>query len=190
MNDNILKKEFNKKDVDRLRNIIKGKAKERTGSGIGYTKEEKFYNEGDVWEENGRTWTIKDGIKQNITKLDKFKTAAVPLFCPSCNKIMNKQLDPHYFKAHGACLDCIKIKETKLKTEGKWGEHTKDTHNKEIDKLIQEYTQFIRSKMNESNEGFITESGEVEKWIGGINKERAEEALREGIEYLEGLKKD
>jgi hypothetical protein len=33
---------------------------------------------------------------------------------------MNKQLDPHYFKAHGACLDCVKKKETKLKTEGKW----------------------------------------------------------------------
>ena len=35
----------------------------------------------------------------------------------------------------------------------------------------------------------ITEAGEVEKWEGGINKERAEEALREGIEYLKGLKK-
>ena len=32
-------------------------------------------------------------------------------------------------------------------------------------------------------------SGEVEKWDGGINKERAEEALREGIEYLKSLKK-
>ena len=44
-------------------------------------------------------------------------------------------------------------------------------------------------KMNMSNDGFVTESGEVEKWVGGINKERAEEALREGIEYLKNLKK-
>ena len=42
--------------------------------------------------------------------------------------------------------------------------------------------------MSESNSSFVTESGEVEKWIGGINKERAEEALLEGIKYLESLK--
>ena len=189
MSDNILKKEFNKKDVERLRNLVKGKSGKRTTQGIGYTKKQEFHKEGDIWEENGRKWTIKDGIKQNITKLDKFKKAAVPLFCPSCNNIMNKQLDSHYYKAYGACLDCIKVKETKLKTEGKWEDHTKTTHNKEIDKTIEEYTQFMKMKMSESNDGFVTEAGEVEKWKGGINKERAEEALREGIEYLKSLKK-
>ena len=189
MKDNILKKEFNKKDVERLRNLVKGKGSERTGQGIGYTKKEEFHKEGDIWEENGRTWTIRDGIKENITKLDKFKKAAVPLFCPSCNKVMNKQLDPHYFKAYGACLDCVKIKETKLKTSGNWDNHKKEVGNKEIDKLIEQYKSFMKSKMSEGNKGFVTESGEVEKWVGGVNKERAEEALREGIKYLESLKK-
>ena len=189
MSDNILKKEFNKKDVERLRNLVKGKSGKRTSQGIGYTKKEEFHKEGDIWEENGRKWTIKDGIKQNITKLNKFKKAAVPLFCPECKGIMNKQLDPHYFKTYGACLDCIKKKETKLKTEEKWDKHTKDIHNKEIDKTIEEYTQFMHMKMEQSNDGFVTEAGEVEKWKGGINKERAEEALREGIEYLKSLKK-
>ena len=47
----------------------------------------------------------------------------------------------------------------------------------------------MKSKMSEGNKGFVTESGEVEKWVGGVNKERAEEALREGIKYLESLKK-
>ena len=47
----------------------------------------------------------------------------------------------------------------------------------------------MQMKMNESNDGFVTESGEVEKWVGGINKERAEKALEEGIKYLENLKK-
>ena len=189
MSDNILKKEFNKKDVERLRNLVKGKSGERTSQGIGYTKKEEFYKEGDIWEVNGRKWTIKDGIKQNITKLDKFKTASVPLFCPSCKGIMNKQLDPHYFKAYGVCLDCAKKEETQIKNSGKWDEHTKGVHNKEIDKTIEEYTQFMKMKMEQSNDGFVTEAGEVEKWKGGINKERAKEALFEGIEYLKSLKK-
>ena len=38
MKDNILKKEFQKKDVERLRSLVKGKGSERTGQGIGYTK--------------------------------------------------------------------------------------------------------------------------------------------------------
>ena len=72
MSDSILKKEFNKKDVERLRNLVKGKSGKRTTQGIGYTKKQEFHKEGDIWEENGRKWTIKDGIKQNITKLDIF----------------------------------------------------------------------------------------------------------------------
>ena len=189
MKDNILKKEFNKKDVERLRNLVKGKGSERTSQGIGYTKAQEFHKEGDIWEESGRKWTIKDGVKQNITKLDKFKKAAVPLFCPSCKGIMNKQLDPHYYKAYGACLDCTKKKETQIKNKGKWEDHKKDVGNKEIDKVIEEYKSYIEMKINESNEGFVTESGEVEKWVGGIDKERAQKALEEGIEYLKNLKK-
>ena len=189
MKDNILKKEFNKKDVERLRNLVKGKGTERTSQGIGYTKAQEFHKEGDIWEENGRKWTIKDGVKQNITKLDKFKKAAVPLFCPSCGTIMNKQLDPHYYRAYGECLDCTKKKETQIKNRGKWEDHSKNIHNQEIDKTIEEYKSYIEMKMNESNSGYVTESGEVEKWVGGIDKERAQKALEEGIEYLKNLKK-
>ena len=71
--DNVLKKEFQKRDVERLRNLMTGKYGEKTRSGVGFTKADEFYTEGDIWESDGRTWTIKDGIKQNITKLDKAK---------------------------------------------------------------------------------------------------------------------
>ena len=47
----------------------------------------------------------------------------------------------------------------------------------------------MKEKINESSDGFITESGEVEKWVGGVNKERAQKTLEEGIEYLENMKK-
>ena len=79
--------------------------------------ENQEYSEGDVWEEDGRTWTIKDGIKQNITKMNKFKKTAVPMFCPSCKQVMDKQLDPHYYKSYGSCVDCRAEFETKLKLE-------------------------------------------------------------------------
>ena len=66
--ENVLKKEWSKKDVNRARNLIQGKTNTKTTEGIGYSKKEEFHKEGDVWVENGRNWTIKKGLKQNITK--------------------------------------------------------------------------------------------------------------------------
>ena len=53
--DNVLKKEFQRKDVERLRNLVKGKHGDKITLGIGYTKKQEHYHEGDVWEEDGRT---------------------------------------------------------------------------------------------------------------------------------------
>lgn len=75
MGESLLKKEFKSKDVERVRNLVKKDFSAKTTAGAGYEKQYEIHNEGDVWEESGRTWTIKDGIKQNITKLDAAKKA-------------------------------------------------------------------------------------------------------------------
>ena len=51
--DNVLKKEFSKKDVTRVRNVMSGKAGERTVDGIGYTKQQIHREEGDIWTQAG-----------------------------------------------------------------------------------------------------------------------------------------
>ena len=97
----VLKKDFQKRDVERLRNLMTGKYGEKTRSSVGFTNKQEFYNEGDVWESDGRTWTIKDGIKQNITKLDKAKKEHnMPLFCPNCGKLMKRVDKPYYNVLH------------------------------------------------------------------------------------------
>ena len=45
MSENVLKKEFKEKDVQRLRNLVQGKYGEKTSTSIGYTKEQEFHNE-------------------------------------------------------------------------------------------------------------------------------------------------
>lgn len=190
MKESVLRKQFAEKDIQRIRNLVKGKSSDRTLPGIGYTqKESGEYEEGDIWEERGKTWTIKNGIKENITKLDDFKQSSMPLFCPKCSQVMSKQQDTFYYKNYSHCLDCQKKFETRLKIEGKWEQYIIDKHNKEIDHLIKEYNDFIDDRINESNKGFVTEQGDVEKWIGGLDKERIEQARKETIEYLESLKK-
>ena len=65
--DNVLKKEFSKKDVQRVRNLVQGKHGDKVTEGVGYSKKEEIRKEGDIWEADGRKWTIKDGIQQKIT---------------------------------------------------------------------------------------------------------------------------
>ena len=189
MRDNVLKKEFSKKDVNRIRNLVQGKQGKKTTQSVGYSKSQEFYKEGDIWESQNQTWTIKNGVKQNITKLDKAKKAVkVPLFCPCCSKLMKKHMDPQYYKVHKMCYDCVIDKEHEIKKQGKWEEYHNQIHNSDIDGIITDYKAFIEATLNESNESFITEGGDVENWVGGINKERAEEALEKGVEYLKSKK--
>ena len=187
--DNVLKKEFSKKDVQRARNIITGNTGARTTEGIGYTKKYEHHVEGDIWEENGRTWTIKNGLKQNITKMDKFKKMGkMPLFCPECGTLMKKHLDKKVFPAYQKCFDCVVDYEAQLQKEGKSQEYFDDMHNKRISNIQSEYENFIQEKLNESSESYITERGDKENWNGGFSKEKLEQELQEGLEFLENLK--
>ena len=52
----MLKKEFNKKDVQRARNLIAGNSSNSTGIQIGYKKEKINHKEGDVWTNSWFTW--------------------------------------------------------------------------------------------------------------------------------------
>jgi hypothetical protein len=190
MSDSVLKKQFQKRDVDRLRNLVAGKHGNRTTVGIGYNGEvQEEHQEGDVWQQGGKTWTIKDGLKENITKLDKFKSIAIPLFCPKCKNVMDKQLDPFYYKAYSECLDCRTVTETQMKLAGTWEDYTNKTFNDEIDHQIEEYKSYFESVLSDSSEGYVSENGEVQKWVGGIDKDRAQNALKEIEKHLNSLKK-
>ncbi len=189
MKDNVLKKEFSKKDVHRARNLITGNTDSRTSQGVGYSKKYEHYKEGDIWEADGRKWTIKNGIKQNITKMDKFKKMGkMPLFCPECGTLMSKELDKKIFPAYQKCFDCVVDHEAKLKKQGKYEDYITDLRNNHIQKAINGYTNFMEDKLKDSNKAYVTEDGDVENWKGGLSKEQIEKELIEGIEFLEGLK--
>ena len=188
--ENVLKKEFGKKDVTRLRNLMTGKHNSKNGQSVGYNKADQFHKEGDVWDENNRTWTIKDGIKQNITKLDKAKKSIiVPLFCPKCKKVMNKGMDPSYYLAVDQCFSCFKKFETQLKATGLWEEWNNKTINGNIDPFITWYKDWVMDAINISNDSFVSEQGDVEKWVGGVDKKKALEALNKTITQWEKARK-
>lgn len=123
-----LKKEFKTKDVQRMRNIITKNYGASTQIGVGYETKQIDYKEGDVWEEDGRTWTIKNGLKQTITKLDKIKKlVSLPFACPSCKKAMkDTPTNRKMWGIHGKCLDCVVKMEAQMKIDGTFLEYQKN----------------------------------------------------------------
>lgn len=185
-----LKKQFSERDVNRMRNLIQGKHGDKVGQSVGYAKSEKHYKEGDVWEVDGRKWTIKDGIKQNITKLDAAKKAHImPIFCPCCGSKMRSDLDKPYWGIHKKCMDCVIKFEHELRTAGLYEAYEARIMNSDIDGFIDDIKKYVESQLTISNNSFITEQGDVEKWVGGPNVEKVYEGLAKTIEHLESLKK-
>ena len=189
MSESVLKKEFKGADLQRLRNLVQGKTGEKTSVSSGYTKDYIERKEGDIWEEDGRQWTIKNGVKQTISKLQAVRDVALtPLFCPDCKALMKHRYDNQFYKIHRHCFECHVKFETKLKAAGEWDEYQKQVQNSEIDGMINNYEVWVDDLLNESNDGFVTEIGEVESW-SKVNRERILKQKEEAIEYLKKLKK-
>jgi hypothetical protein len=188
-NESVLKKEFKEKDVQRLRNLVTKNYSDKTVSQVGYTKKHIDRKEGDIWEENSKTWTIKNGIKMTVTKLDLVKkTLQIPLTCPKCSRPMNKgHIDKYMYSIHKTCSDCVFDHETKLKVSGKFEEYQQNMikqglkyHATEIESLLLEIA------LMDDSDSFVTEAGDIETWKGrGLDKQKITQELQE---YLQKIK--
>lgn len=182
----LLQKEFQKRDIQRIRNLVSGKQGDATQTQVGYTSKYISHSEGDVWEEFGRKWTIKNGIKMSVTKLDRAKKLSLtPLLCPKCDKLMKSEHDKKMFKIHNTCFDCVVKMETQLKIEGKYQEYedkiVKANANFMLDEFVNGFDSFLDSI--DSNNGFVTEQGDIEDWhIKALDKQKIREQVMKDVE--------
>ena len=187
-NDSVLKKEFRGADLQRLRNLVQGKMGDKTSVSSGYVKDHVDRKEGEIWEEDSRQWTIKNGIKQNITKLDSAKQGViVPLFCPKCSIAMKPHRDKQWYIINGHCFNCQVDHEHQLRKEGKFEEMQQQATNDHVDGITKDFEIWFDEMIN-TKESFVTEQGDVEKWDGS-GKEQLLKQKQEALEYLQSLKK-
>jgi|TARA_Y100001963_G_scaffold159795_1_gene265304 hypothetical protein len=183
----MLKKEFKRKDVNRARNLIMGKSGDATGIQVGYKKKRIERKEGDIWTEREKTWTIKNGIKQTVSKLDKIKKEVfMPLCCPECNKVMKNHLDKPNYRIHKKCLKCVIEFEHKLKIKGKYNDYLKELQVKNKLTTLEQVEASLLDAVNSSNTGYVSEDGVIERWIGGIDKEKLSKDIKT---YSKNIKK-
>ena len=175
-----LNKEFEKRDVERMRNLIQGKANSSSENQICYKKKITDYKEGDIWTENKKKWTIKNGIKQTLSKLDAIKKEVfVSLCCPKCSKVIKSQLDKDNYKIHKKCHNCVVEFEHNLKINGEFNDYEKSLELKNNLSILDETEAYLLNMVNSSNSGFVSEDGVVERWVGGINKEKYHKEVKE-----------
>jgi hypothetical protein len=187
--ESLLKKEFKQRDVERARNLVNKNFSAKTVDGIGYQRAYVAYGEGDVWEENGRTWTIKDGIRQNITKLDKAKKALqIPLACPKCGGPMKHWLSQKMYKIHGFCFDpCVVEYEAELRKNGLYEQYEQSMIKGGLRAFLADLEQWVKDQINTTHT-FVTEQGDVEDW--NSNKTKSDELLTQNLqEFLQHARK-
>ena len=164
--ESLLKKEFKYRDVQRARNLIKKDYHAKTVEGVGYQKTFVERKEGDIWEEDGKTWTIKNGLKQSVSKLDTIRKAvAKPLHCPNCGTIMNYHLHEKMWKIHGICFDCVIDMEAGLRRLGKYEAYERAMITGNLNSWAKDMESFLTEAMSEKDT-YVTEAGDVEDWNG------------------------
>lgn len=145
--------------------------------------------EGDVWEDvHGKRWTIKNGIRQTITKLDDAKT---PFWCPKCSKPLNHRFDVKFWRIRGHCMDCNIKFESQLRREGKWEEYERKVMLRNYIAEVKDKIAELQSYYNEVSkpEFLIMNENEktvlmMEKWDVNIDQIKAD--LLKDIELLNG----
>ena len=163
-----MKKSISEAQVKRMRNLVTKKYGAKTEIRAGYTKKREVRAEGDIWEERGKTWTIKNGIKQSVSKLGLArKTHRKSLCCPKCGGPIKSSYDRKMMSIHKMCFGCVTKFEQQLIIDGKYEEYEKSimkgNYESWLNDVKNEYKDFISTA--EGRE-FITEAGDVENWNG------------------------
>lgn len=189
MSESQLQKEFSQRDVQRMRNIVSGNTADRTRVQAGYEKQSVEHSEGDVWEESGKTWTIKNGIKQTVTKHDKLREMVnMPLKCPECDRAMKvTKLNKKMWTIHKKCFDCVIEYETKLKATGQYEEYRKKLMNANKDSFVKDYEQAVEAYINDKGDTFMSEAGDLENWSKVKLNPEVIKALKDNIKQLREL---
>jgi len=173
-----------KSNIRRIKNILEGNYTEKSDISIGYDKKKVAKVEGDIWEENGKTWTIKNGLKQTISKMDIIrKSVLLPLICPECGHRMKHPLDSKFYKMRNKCFDCVILDDTNKIIAGTYETYEKSvvknnvsSYIKDLDEVVDEYISTIDSDY------YVTENGDIESWSRSHTKEELKDILKVQID--------
>ena len=99
---------------------------------------------------------------------------------------MTSYIDKQAYKINKMCLDCLVNYEVELKKAGLWEQYVIHSSKGNLKYFINEVEQRINEYVDQQDETYVTEQGDVESWKGNISGKKAEvtEKFKEYITYL------
>ena len=125
--------------------MVSGKYRERVS--IGYEgKTTNQRKEGEEWvDARGRSWTIKDGKRKQITKVPPRGFDKCNGWEESdCEKLILKTIDQETYNRMGRCRVCQVEFEADLHRKGKWNDWVADMEKKRWESILAEYEQEMK----------------------------------------------
>ena len=129
-------------NIKKIQDMVTGKYKERVS--IGYEgKTTNQRKEGEEWTDaRGRSWTIKDGKRKQITKVPPRGFDKCNGWEGSdCNKLILKTIDQQTYNRMGRCRVCQLEFEADLHRKGEWQDWVIEMEKKRWESMLTEYEQ-------------------------------------------------
>lgn len=149
------------------------------------------HKEGDVWQEGNKTWTIRNGVKRTVSKMESFrKQIIVPIACPKCSMKMQSPVHKWAWNTYKMCFNCVVDMEHEITKAGKLEEYTKALDKANMESFYGDLEQFIKEFSQEKTH-VVTEDGVKENWVDNTGKVIEEignkelTALREKIDNIQ-----
>ena len=154
-------------------------------------KAHKVYKEGDVWEDGGKKWTIKNGIKRTVNKLDHArKEQYIPLCCPRCNGSMKGPTNEKIWAINKTCLNCLVEQEHDIIKAGKWEEYEKAKILANANAFCKDMESALQEHIDQSiTNTHVTEDGMIEKWRNA-DKKHLQNIVNNEVQQLKDIIED
>jgi hypothetical protein len=114
---------------------------------VGFTNSSKIERvEGETWKENGKTYIMKNGIKQSQSA---YVDARMPWHCPKCSKSMSHRFDRKFYYLRGWCFNCNVDWEGQMRVNGTWDAFERrmmmENRKSQLRDMIVERTEYMRN---------------------------------------------
>jgi hypothetical protein len=171
--------------LNTLKSYVSGDIKQDISVYVSDKNEE--HKEGDVWEENNKSWTIVNGIQKSVSKLSKLRQSMlVPISCPKCNNAMTKRLDSKFYSEFGMCMDCRIMLDTEMIISGEFDEYQKEYINKNKIGWFKDFkSEFVDIIDKHDKKHIVNEFGDTEDWVQNMSKEELKELIDTQISQIE-----
>lgn len=149
----------------------------------GYTGKKGPRKEGEIWEEKGIKWSIKNGVKVRINDQADLIRELVKQKCTVCGfdvGMLGNKMDDKVFGKSGKCFDCLQAEHTEMVCNGTFQKHSEEKMLRNKLSLAKEFKRNVLDsidylKKDDSKIQMVHQDGSITTFVGSQNEKLLKE---------------